>query len=103
MKYDSLLSIVCLSAGLFLLTGCNSGQSVGNADDSGDFATGAFPPTLSAKEHHKNSWTNKDCLVCHDKGINKAPKVVHSSLTALAKQSKCRTCHVPAGDNSVEK
>ncbi len=97
MKIKLMMSIVCLSAGLFLFAGCNQSESVGSADDSGDFASGAFPPTLSAKDYHEKAWITKDCLVCHEKGVNKAPKVVHSSMTELAKKSKCRTCHVPTG------
>lgn len=102
MKLNALILVVCLSPGLLILAGCNQDSS-GSSSDSAGFAPGAFPPTISAKEHHKKAWTNKDCMVCHENGINKAPKMIHSSLTELAKQSKCRTCHVPEKDTFAEK
>ncbi len=59
-----------------------------------DYAPGAFPPTLSATDYHKNSWSRTDCLTCHESGVENAPKMKHLSVVDLAKESKCRTCHV---------
>ncbi len=62
---------------------------------SGDYAAGAFPPTLSNKEYHQRAWTRTDCLTCHETGVQGAPRMKHTSLTPLAKEVKCRSCHVP--------
>ena len=72
-------------------TGCGSESA-----SAPDFAQGAFPPVLPNDESHSKSWTRDDCLTCHETGVNDSPKVVHASLPELAKQAKCRTCHVTA-------
>ncbi len=71
-------------------------QAPGAGDE---FAAGAFPPTLSDKEYHQRHWTRNDCLTCHETGVKGAPKMKHTSLPPLAKEVKCRSCHVPAGGN----
>jgi len=89
--------IVAMSALLFLvcglcLVGCDAPVSSGAQQDG--FAAGAFPPTLSDMDYHADAWTRADCLTCHEKGVNDAPQVRHTSLPAAAKDSKCRSCHV---------
>lgn len=72
--------------------GCN--QSAPGADNDGDFAPGAFPPTLSDVEYHQKAWSRATCLSCHENELEDAPQVLHTSLPPEAKQVKCRTCHV---------
>ncbi len=74
-----------------LLSGC---EQTGQAQVDSPFAPGAFPPTLSDTEDHRNSWTRADCLTCHETGENESPVMKHASLPEVAKQAKCRTCHV---------
>ncbi len=76
---------------LVVLSGC---EQEGQAQVESDFAPGAFPPTLSDTEDHRNSWTRADCLTCHETGENESPVMKHDSLPELAKEAKCRTCHV---------
>ena len=59
-----------------------------------EFAPGAFPPTMSDMEYHRSDWTRSDCLACHESGVNEAPLMRHVSVPDLAKDAKCRTCHV---------
>jgi len=90
-KTAPVVSVLAAAFSLFL-AGCN--QSAPGADDEGDFAPGAFPPTLSDTEYHQKSWSRASCLTCHESGLEGAPKVLHTSLPAEAKQVKCRSCHV---------
>jgi len=74
-----------------LVPGCQPGAS--DASD-GRFAAGAFPPTLSDAEYHERAWSRPTCLSCHEKGVEDAPLLKHSSVPEQAKGVKCRTCHV---------
>ncbi|MCA9261848.1 MAG: hypothetical protein KDA61_21670 [Planctomycetales bacterium] len=85
------LRALILCGGCLLAAGCQP-QTTSKA--SGGDQTGAFPPTLSDTDYHQNAWTRSDCLVCHEKGVQNAPKVKHVSLPEIALQAKCRTCHV---------
>ncbi len=78
----SILGLVALAAG------CTTKAT------STEFAEGAFPPTLTDMEYHRNPWARTDCLACHAAGVNDAPKMEHVSLPPLAEEAKCRTCHV---------
>lgn len=80
-----LIAVVCVS-------GC-SAPSTSNEAQAG-FAPGAFPPTLTDVDYHTDAWTRDDCLTCHEKGVNDAPQMRHTSLPPLAKDGKCRSCHV---------
>ena len=90
MKIQILAAVLLLlSAAVLLVLGCQrSGQA------QSDFAPGAFPPTVSDMDYHRRSWTRVDCLACHETGIQEAPVMRHVSVPALAKDAKCRTCHV---------
>ncbi len=85
-----------LIGAMVALAGCDKGQpNAGNVQAAeSDFATGAFPPILTDTDYHTKPWTRDDCLKCHEEGVDDAPKVRHVSLPALAKDAKCRTCHV---------
>ena len=84
-----LVALLLFPVPFILLSGC---EQTGSAES--DFAPGAFPPTLSDTEYHRNAWSRADCLTCHAKGIQEAPTMDHTSVPALAKDAKCRTCHV---------
>ena len=58
------------------------------------FATNAFPPMIPSSASHRHTWTRDDCLLCHESGVNEAPKLVHQSLPRLLLKAKCRSCHV---------
>lgn len=92
----SLVAVLSIS----LLAGCSESPSTAqaNARDKG-FVDGAFPPTLSNKEYHTNSWSRTDCLKCHEAGLQDAPKIKHVSVPELAIEAKCRTCHVTVADS----
>ena len=83
--------VLLLSAAVILVSGC---QHSGEAQAQSDFAPGAFPPTVSDTDYHRRSWTRSDCLACHETGVQEAPVMRHTSVPALAKDAKCRTCHV---------
>ncbi|NOX53592.1 MAG: hypothetical protein GXP27_03985, partial [Planctomycetes bacterium] len=53
---------VLAAAFSFFLAGCN--QPAPGADEGGDFAPGAFPPTLSDVEYHQKAWSRATCLSC---------------------------------------
>ncbi len=86
----SYLLFVAVSV-LCLCSGCGTKSAKSN---DADFAPGAFPPTLSDTEYHTRAWGGADCLTCHKTGIDKAPKIRHTSLAPLTKEASCRTCHV---------
>ena len=86
-------SLLLVAVSLVAAGGCNTGATAG-PDDSGDFAPGAFPPTLSDTEYHEKAWTRTDCLTCHEGGANNSPVTEHTSLPPIAKSVKCRSCHV---------
>ena len=87
---QALITATLLLGAFVVLPGCDTAQTRATTG----FAPGAFPPTLSDTDYHRDSWTRDDCRTCHDTGVDKAPKTVHASLPLLAKDSKCRTCHV---------
>lgn len=58
------------------------------------FLENAFPPTVPDAEWHRDAWMQNDCLRCHETGVGNAPMLVHASLPDLAREVKCRTCHV---------
>ncbi|MCA9184644.1 MAG: hypothetical protein KDA99_03465 [Planctomycetales bacterium] len=76
-----------------LLLALNSGCQPGSTSTAAG-ETGAFPPTISDTDYHGRSWTRSDCLVCHEAGVQNAPKIKHTSVPPLAREAKCRTCHV---------
>jgi hypothetical protein len=83
--------LVLLPAAVVLIAGC---QPAEQAQAQSPFAAGAFPPTLSDTDYHRRSWTRADCLACHETGVKESPVMRHVSVPALAKDAKCRTCHV---------
>ena len=70
------------------------GDSDVDVDHQSGFAVNAFPPTLPDQKWHQNAWRRQDCMDCHETGVQDAPIVRHIGLPALAKQVKCRWCHV---------
>lgn len=96
MKIQILAAVLLvLPAALFLIAGCEQG---GRVQAESDFAVGAFPPIMSGTDYHDRSWTRSDCLACHETGTQNAPIMKHVSVPALAKDAKCRTCHVFIAD-----
>ena len=79
--------------GLLLLVVSFPGCGKASRADA-EFAPGAFPPTMSDTEYHRLDWTRSDCLACHENGANEAPVMRHVSVPEVAKDAKCRTCHV---------
>ena len=69
-----------------------------DAPDDGEvpFARNAFPPTLPDDDYHRGAWLRDDCLLCHETGIQGAPRVVHNGMTPMLLQARCRSCHVPS-------
>lgn len=57
------------------------------------FARNAFPPTVSDTDYHRDPW-RRDCLRCHETGVQEAPRVVHRGMPAILTNVKCRSCHV---------
>ena len=89
----NLAALTLLIAGLVAATaGC--GQGAKASGDASKFVPGAFPPTLSDREYHEKSWTRTDCMTCHEKGTFGAPVTKHKSVVPIAKEAKCRSCHV---------
>ncbi|KAA3615206.1 MAG: hypothetical protein DWQ01_00340 [Planctomycetota bacterium] len=89
-----LLALLSLAALATLAVACGPAEAGG--DEAGDFASNAFPPTLSDTDYHQNAWSDsaETCMVCHKTGINDAPKVVHEDMAAVLLDAKCRSCHV---------
>ncbi len=93
-------SITCVVVAAMLAVACcgcdksNTTTASASAEQSSDFAPGAFPPILTDMEYHQNPWTRTDCLKCHELGLQDAPKIKHTSLPDIAADAKCRTCHV---------
>ena len=58
------------------------------------FESYAFPPMLPNNPNHVDVWNTKDCLMCHERGVNDAPKVQHEGMVGLLLESACRSCHV---------
>ncbi len=90
MKTRSVVALCFALMVPFLSSGCGETTTA----QTGEFAPGAFPPTLSDEEYHQDAWTRTDCLVCHEEGMQDSPLVKHVSLPDLAVKVKCRTCHV---------
>ena len=91
MRWLSTACLLLLLGLITLVAACGRTPSA-----EADYAPGAFPPTLSDKDYHRQSWQRADCLTCHEQGVNDAPKLKHRSLAPLARNAKCRTCHVTA-------
>lgn len=90
--------LAAIAGGLALAAAGGCTQSPGGASG---FPPGAFPPTLSDQEYHSKSWTRGDCLTCHETGVMKAPVMRHTSVPPLAKDAKCRTCHISITEKSA--
>ncbi len=60
------------------------------------FAANAFPPMIPTSEAHANAWMLDNCLDCHLRGKEGAPKIRHRGLPSITIKAKCRTCHVQA-------
>jgi len=73
----------------------------GSQSTKTEFAEGAFPPTIPNDDDHKNSWSRNDCLTCHEEGKMDAPIMEHTSLPDIAKEAKCRTCHVTVAEDQA--
>ncbi|RMH12667.1 MAG: hypothetical protein D6695_05945 [Planctomycetota bacterium] len=59
------------------------------------FAPEAFPPMMPNNDRHVGAWTNRQCLVCHETGVGRAPLVDHGpQIPRLALMANCRSCHV---------
>ena len=95
---SSFLPTLLVAFLIAVFTGCTQPIEA----EKGPFAPGAFPPTMSNADYHGRAWTRTDCLVCHEKGVQEAPQMLHVSVPLLAKQAKCRTCHVVIEDESAE-
>ncbi len=93
MKHHCALAVGLAVAVVIACAGC--GQSpTAEADPSGDFPAGAFPPTMSDMDYHQDAWSRTDCLVCHETGVDGATVIKHVSVPPTAMEAKCRTCHV---------
>ncbi len=90
--------VFCFVPVSILFVGCGGGDA-----EQDKFAAGAFPPTLSDTEDHRNSWTREDCRKCHDEGIDDVPKTVHQGMPEHLKEAKCRTCHVFVAGSAARK
>ena len=64
-------------------------------DDEFPFARNAFPPTLPTDDSHSNAWLRDDCTMCHENGIQGAPRIVHRDMAPLLLKARCRSCHLP--------
>lgn len=64
-------------------------------DDEFPFARNAFPPTLPTDDSHSNAWLRDDCTMCHDNGVQGAPRIVHLDMAPLLLKARCRSCHLP--------
>jgi hypothetical protein len=62
--------------------------------DEAVFAENAFPPPIPDTESHVESWAILDCLRCHETGVAEAPMIRHASVPDIAREAKCRSCHV---------
>jgi nitrate reductase cytochrome c-type subunit len=79
------LAVACLSAALALpLLAIADDEPVNYAADANK--TGGDPPTVPHRM--KEGQTGKSCLVCHEKGLNKAPETSHPE------RLDCVQCHV---------
>ncbi|MHC4943591.1 MAG: multiheme c-type cytochrome [Planctomycetota bacterium] len=59
-----------------------------------EFASNAFPPTVSDAEYHEDAWYKDDCLRCHETGVEDATIVKHENMPSILLVAKCRSCHV---------
>ena len=64
-------------------------------DDEFPFARNAFPPTLPTDDSHSGAWLRDDCTLCHENGIQGAPRIVHRDMSRLLLKARCRSCHLP--------
>jgi len=84
-SFIRLLSVVCLTAVLTLpLLSVADDASVDYAADAAK--TGGDPPTVPHRV--KEGDTGKSCLICHEKGLNKAPETTHPE------RLDCVQCHI---------
>ena len=92
---EVLLAVKCRSCHV-LIPGQGAEEVIIEQEESSLFNQDAFPPMLPNSSAHLDSWTQKDCLLCHEDGIKGAPVVKHQSqhLPRLLLKVKCRTCHV---------
>ena len=77
-------------------------QSEFGPDPAMQFASNAFPPTLSDTEWHRGGWDLNACLRCHETGVGKAPRVFHKNMPVVLLKAKCRSCHVLIPGDSVD-
>ena len=59
------------------------------------FSRSAFPPTMPTDESHSGAWLRDDCLLCHQNGVDGAPRVLHFDMTPALLDARCRSCHLP--------
>ena len=93
MNREFIALLVLVAALQIICSGCGNVVKETSATEP-DFPPGAFPPTLTDMEYHQKDWIRTDCLTCHEEGVNNAPKLKHVSVPDIAKEAKCRTCHV---------
>jgi hypothetical protein len=65
------------------------------------FADNAFPPLLPANDLHANAWMRDDCMACHERGVNDAPRLVHVGMSDALLQARCRSCHLPSAQEDL--
>lgn len=64
-------------------------------EENDNFEANAFPPMIPNTPDHVGAWGKTDCLVCHETGVGRAPKVDHDPMIPrLALIAQCRSCHV---------
>ncbi len=59
------------------------------------FSANAFPPLLPGDSSHSGAWMRDDCLLCHESGTRRAPRVRHKGMSPLLLKARCRSCHLP--------
>lgn len=63
-------------------------------EEPSEFLEFAFPPMMPNNENHVDVWNIKSCLMCHTRGFDGAPKIVHEGMPDILLESACRSCHV---------
>lgn len=84
----------CRSCHVLIPGEANYDTSVPEFDPETGFASWAFPPLMPNNDKHEQAWGNRNCMMCHEDGIQNAPIVKHVGLPQIALESKCRSCHV---------
>lgn len=88
-----LLQAKCRSCHV-LIRGTPPKKPAKTPEEEEGYMKGAFPPMIPDSPSHRNAWTDKSCLLCHETGNRGAPIVKHANLPKVLLKAKCRSCHV---------